>query len=222
MDRDVCRLSGLEPKTRAAHRPHPCLTTEHGLSRGGSETDDERWANDRELEREPMAARAHLRPIRLVVNPSLPRRPPLEVLDGVRQVDVLLVDPSLAQKLAEEPPRGPDERPALAILDVTGLLADEHQLSQRALPEHRLRAELPELAATTVGGVLCAGRRSTGSSFDSPRRRGRRRPDRDPADGASPSASGRRSACGGSSSSPGRRSPWSSRSGSSWRSTRPS
>ena len=65
--------------------------------------------------------------VRLLVDPALAARLPLEVLDGVRDVGPP-VDPGLGHALVEDSPGGADERPSGSILLVAGLLADEHDL----------------------------------------------------------------------------------------------
>ena len=111
--------------------------------------------DDRELGFEPRAAGRHLGPVRLLVDPALPARLPLEVLDRVRDVDGRAVDSGRLEGLVEQPPGGADERPPGAVLLVAGLLADEHRRRPaRTLPEHGLRSDLPELAATAPGSGL--------------------------------------------------------------------
>ena len=94
--------------------------TEERLRRGRTQTDDELGLDRRELELEPVPARLDLRPVGLVVDPPLPRRSPLEVLDGIRHVDAALVDPGLGKELGEAAsrpgrrtacPRGPRASP---------------------------------------------------------------------------------------------------------------
>src|SRR5205814_752591 len=111
--------------------------------------------HDGELRLEPGSARRHLRPVRLLVDPPLPARLPLEVLDGVRDIGRPAVDAGRLERLVEEVPRRADERLSRAVLLVAGLLADEHRSRpDRALPEDRLRADLPQMAAATSGGRL--------------------------------------------------------------------
>src|SRR5439155_966620 len=83
------------------------------------ETDEYAWLDDLQLRLEPGAARRHLRPVRLLVDPSLPAGLPLEVLDGVRGVRRSPVDPGLLERLVEQTPCGTDERPADSILLVS-------------------------------------------------------------------------------------------------------
>ena len=66
---------------------------------------------------------------------------PLEVLDRVGDVDLVAVDAGGGERLVEQAPRGADERMALFVLLVAGLLADEHDARvTRPLAEDGLRA----------------------------------------------------------------------------------
>src|SRR5207244_6109867 len=105
---------------------------------------------------EPRMARPDLLRVRLLVDAALSLRRVLEMLDRIRDVDELAIDPRFFKRAVEQPPRRPDERPALKILLVTGLLADEHQFGFRfALAEDRLRRVLPQAASPAVFHRLC-------------------------------------------------------------------
>jgi hypothetical protein len=94
------------------------------------------------------------------VDPPLPARRPLEVLHDVRDVGERAVDAGLVERGVEQPPRRPDERPALEVLLVPGLLADEHRPGSRlALAEDRLRARAPERAGAAAGGRVAQARK---------------------------------------------------------------
>ena len=97
------------------------------------------------------------------VDPPLALGPEREVLDGVRHVDVGPVDARLVERRHQLAPGRPDERHALQVLDVAGLLADQHQ--PRASPARaRRRSASP---APTAGSRGSRRRRRAG-------RRGRR------------------------------------------------
>ena len=84
-----------------------------------------------------------------------PRCLPLEVLDRVRDVDGRPVDARGLERLVEEASGRADEGLAGPVLLVARLLADEARPgSLRPLAEDRLRADLPEMAATAAGGGL--------------------------------------------------------------------
>jgi len=78
---------------------------------------------------------------------------PLEVLHDVRDVHEVPVDADLLEPPVEHAAGGPDERAALEVLAVAGLLADHHHLRVlAALPEHRLGARSPQVARAAAGG----------------------------------------------------------------------
>jgi hypothetical protein len=80
-----------------------------------------------------------------LVDPPLPARHPLEVLDHVRDVGVAPLDPGLVQRLVEDGAGGPDERLALPVLAIPGLLADQHGArALQSLAEDGLRRTLPQ------------------------------------------------------------------------------
>jgi uncharacterized protein YecE (DUF72 family) len=75
------------------------------------------------------------------------------VLHRVRDVDRLAVDARVVQRAVEQPPRRADERSPCEVLAVARLLADEHDVGVPvALAEHRLRAELVQVAGRATGG----------------------------------------------------------------------
>ena len=129
--------------------PTRALPSEQRLRGGRAEADHELGSHGCELEPEPVAAGLDLRPARLVVDAPLSAgtaRAPLEVLHRIREVGVLRGYPHLLEHLAEQRPGRADEGLPGAVLDVTRLLADEHQRALRALAEDDLGAELPEVA----------------------------------------------------------------------------
>ena len=85
----------------------PELPAEKRLCCDRAKTDQHARLDDRELGVEPRPAGSDLRPVRLLVDPPLPARPPFEVLDRVRDVDLRAIDPCVVERLVEEPPAGP-------------------------------------------------------------------------------------------------------------------
>jgi hypothetical protein len=72
-------------------------------------------------------------------------------LTAIRDVRAGPVDPGLLERLVEEPSGRADERLPPAVLLVSGLLADEHQVGRApALADHRLGRVLPEPAAAAA------------------------------------------------------------------------
>ena len=89
-----------------------------------------------------------------LVDPALASRLPLEVLHGVRHVDLLAVEPGVGDRLVEDPARGSDERLASLVLLVARLLADHHQPRGGGTgAEDGLGGALPQTAAAAVLGV---------------------------------------------------------------------
>jgi hypothetical protein len=127
------------------------LPAEERLCGRRAEAYEKARADEGELEPEPVVARTDLRPVRRVVDPAGATRPPLEVLDGVRDVEPPLVETDLGQDLAQEHPGGADEGSSLLVLHVARLLADEHQAGAgRPLAEDGLRPVSMEIAASAV------------------------------------------------------------------------
>ena len=83
----------------------------------------------------------------LLMDPPLPPELVAEMLDGVRDVDVLAGDPGALQPAIEHSTGGSDERVTLQVLAITRRLADEHQLGvPRPFSHHGLRGGLPKVA----------------------------------------------------------------------------
>ena len=128
---------------------------EQRLRGGRAQANEDVGPDELQLGVQPRAAGGDLGPVRLRVDPALAARAPLEVLHRVRQVDARPVDTGFRERLVEQPSCRADERPALAILAVARLLADEHQLRVfRPFAEHGLRPDLPERAGSAVGGCF--------------------------------------------------------------------
>jgi hypothetical protein len=136
----------LAALTRDAERaPEECL------SRRRAEAHEHVRFDSRKLAIEPGPAGADLLGVRLLVDPPLSPRPPLEVLDDVRDVNLVAVDPCSLERTVQQLSRRADERPPLDVLAVAWLLADQHQLSFLApLTEDRLGAASPQVAGAAV------------------------------------------------------------------------
>jgi hypothetical protein len=75
-------------------------------------------------------------------------RLPVEVLDGVRQVDLVELQSCIEDRPAQQSARRPYERCTLLVLLVAGLLADEHHSRVlAATARDRLSRLFPQLAA---------------------------------------------------------------------------
>jgi hypothetical protein len=116
----------------------------HRLGGGGAEKNYQPRADHFDLGFEPGAAGAHVHLARLAVEPAL--APPLEaeMLDHVREVDLRARNACRLEGFVQDAAGRPDERPALDVLAVTGLLADQHQArALAALSKHGLSRILP-------------------------------------------------------------------------------
>lgn len=93
----------------------------------------------------------HVGTQRPLVEPPLAALLPAEVLDGVRDVGAIAVDPRALEGVVEHAPSRPHERVPLDVLPITRLLAheDDHGVG-RALPEDGLGAAAPEVAAPAL------------------------------------------------------------------------
>jgi hypothetical protein len=93
--------------------------------------------------------------IRALVNPALAAtrgRSPAKVLHRVGHVGVFRGYLRLAQRTLEYPAGRADERLALLVLDVTRLLADQHDLGVRvASAEDHLGGPLVQIATLALG-----------------------------------------------------------------------
>src|SRR4029079_152293 len=132
----------------AAERRHPRRPVDQRLGGDPPEADEHVGPDERQLCLQPRAAGPDLRPVRRVVDPARPLRSPLEVLDRVRQVDVLVAQTDLAEDLAQKRAGRSHERLAAAVLDVARLPADEHDAGRDGtLTEDDARRTAPQLAA---------------------------------------------------------------------------
>ena len=148
MDRRRDRFGEVRVQQLAPVLGHAELTAEQGLRRRRAEEDQNARLDRLQLGLEPGPAGGHLGPVRFLMNPSFASRLPLEVLDGVRRVGQGTVDLGDCERLVEELPCGPHERPTGTVLLVSGLLPDEHDLGRGCpLAEDGLGSELPEAAA---------------------------------------------------------------------------
>ncbi len=131
------------PAVRADRR----RVAEDGLHGRRAEAHDHLGLHGRHLGLEPAVARVDLDHVGLGVEAPLAARLPLEVLHGVRDVDVAPIHAGTLERRVEHAPRGADERAASSILDVPGLLADEHDRGGRVpFAEDRLCGVLVEVA----------------------------------------------------------------------------
>src|ERR1700722_13197492 len=92
-----------------------------------TERDDELGLDDRELSRNPPSANLDLSGIRSLVKAALAALLEFEMLHRVGDIDVRPFDSGFGERAVEDPPCRPDERTAIDIFHVTGLLAHEDE-----------------------------------------------------------------------------------------------
>ena len=125
-----------------------------GARRGGPERHNQRRGEQIDLTPEPLLARLDLPLGWLLVDAPLAAGLVLEVLDSVRHVELPAVDARVGQRAVQDSAGRADERPALEVLTVARLLADQHDRRARAaFAEHRLRGVLPQRAGAAVRRV---------------------------------------------------------------------
>ena len=162
------RLQDLPPATRNSKR-----RAEHRLRRRRAQTNQQAWVRSAELCLEPWTAGPYFGQSWLLVDAALSSRLPLEVLHGIGHVDITARNPGISECLIQERTGWPDEWFSLPIFLITGLFADEHDVSApRSRPEHHLCRRLVEVAsAAFVSGraqgahAVCLGnerRRTSG------------------------------------------------------------
>ena len=126
------------------------VAAEQTFRRRRAEAYDDVWANERDLLLEPRLAGANLTGARGLVDASFRARVarPLEVLHGVRDVDVVAVDSGGVERVIEQLAGWSDEGPSRLVLLIAGLFSDDHHArGSRPFAEHRLGAELEQIAA---------------------------------------------------------------------------
>ena len=134
--RSLCPGRYDEFPTLAHHLYLPC---EHRTSRGTAEADKKLRLDQREFRLPPGPARGDLAAVRFLVKPALAAWLPLEVLYRVGHVALRPIHSRLSQRSIEQSSGGPDERPAFAVLFISGLFTNEDNAClARPFPEYRL------------------------------------------------------------------------------------
>ena len=134
------------------------LRSQERLRRDRAHQDEHVGRDDVDLGAQPRPAGDDVGSQRTLVEPALAARLPAEVLDGVGQVDAAAIDARTFERVVEHASRRAHERPALDVLVVARLLADEREARLAGpLAEYDLRASLPEIAAAAVRGGRAQG-----------------------------------------------------------------
>ena len=117
------------------------------MGRGGAKTNNYLGADGSDFRIEPWATRGDFRCVRFFVDAPFAAGLPLEVFDGVGDVNFFAIDACFDEGAIEQLTCGTDEWFAGKIFLVARLFADKHELAVRgALAENGLRAKLPEIA----------------------------------------------------------------------------
>src|SRR5262245_21313145 len=135
-------------KYPAAVLQHAELRAHQGLQRRGAQTDNEVGTDGAELGFKPGPARFDFRRSRSAMDATLASGFPLEVLYNVGNVDLASSDAGLCQRAVQHLPRRPDERGALEVLLISGLLSAQHEPGVcRPFSAHDMRRILVTLAS---------------------------------------------------------------------------
>lgn len=133
LSKDCGRVSGDKnrPAKFAVERFAPLLrnahnSSQHGLSGGYSQADDDFGINDFNLRFQPRLTRDHLPYQWFLVHPPLSPADPFEMLDGVGDINNLAEDIGLLERSVEDSSSRADKRATLPIFPVTGLFANEY------------------------------------------------------------------------------------------------
>ena len=151
---------------------NPKCRSKQRLSGGRAKHHDDPRADFLELCLEPGPARADLTRVRLAVDAAFAARFPLEVLDGVGDIDPRAIDPDVVEGVVQHTSGWADKGFTSAIFLVARLFADEHdQGVRRPFAENGLRAGPVQVAAMAApGGSLEALERPLGFGWQKRRR----------------------------------------------------
>ena len=151
-----------EPLAALAH--HRDRAPEQRAGGRRAECDHGRGLHQRDLAFEPVQAGSGFALRRRLVDAALAAQLELEVLDRVGQVERIARPAELRESTVEKLAGGPDERAAMQVFVITGLLANQHQAgAQRPFAGHRLgRAGADRARSTTLGRVAQCRERAGG------------------------------------------------------------
>jgi hypothetical protein len=137
------------------HERYPELPSKKRTSRARAQAGDHDGPHRFDLALDPLVAGIDLPLSGRLVQPPLSPGFPLEMLDGIRDVEMLALHPGRFERAVEKPAGGADEGQPPAVLLVARLLADEHRAGMRiAGAEHRLRRVRPERAVLAAPGLF--------------------------------------------------------------------
>ena len=131
------------------------LPAEKRLGRGRAETDDHARLDHGNFGVEPGTAGGDFARVRLLVDPALAARLPLEVLHRVRQIHPGRISAGFDDGLAQEAAGWPDERFALRVFVGTGAFADKQPLGVLiADPKHGFIAPFVQRTGDAGGNAF--------------------------------------------------------------------
>src|SRR5688572_20599382 len=122
MDRQRHERRERRRKKLASVAGDSCGRSEQRARGRGAERHDHYGLNSGDLFIEPHPAREHLFAVRPLVNASLATRLPLEMFDGVGQINLCRIKTGFRQRVAQQLPGWTHEWLASEVLLITGLL----------------------------------------------------------------------------------------------------
>lgn len=118
---------------------------------GGPHRNDKCRLHKIEFAFQPLMARGDLGVTRLLVQPALAAQFPLEMLDGIGDIDLVALKTGIDQRTIEQLAGRADEGMTMPILLIAGLFADRHEPGmRRPRAEYRLRGIGPERTCLAV------------------------------------------------------------------------
>ena len=127
--------------------------TQKSLRRCGAEANNDLRLHERDLVLQPRKTRSNLSGVRSLVQTTRASRiaSPLEMLHGVRDVDVVSIDGRRIERAVEQLAGRPDEGMSGFVFRVAGLLTHNHHAgARRSFAEDSLRPELEEMTSATA------------------------------------------------------------------------
>src|SRR5262245_36025246 len=133
----------------------PDRLAEDGLGCGDAQTNDYPWLHHLDFRFQPRPAGGDLRRCGFLVLAALTLRLPLEVLDGVRDVDVLPGNTSFKEGPVENLASRTDKRTTSQVFLISRLLADEYDRGLRGpFAEDGSCGVFVQITPGTAGGRL--------------------------------------------------------------------
>ena len=118
---------------------HPRGGPKDGLRRGATEEDEETRLNAAKLGEKPRLAGGHFTRSRFLMQTPFAAGDVLEVLHRIGDIDGAAIDARVIERAVEKLSRRADERMALNVFAIAGLLADDHDgRMRRTFAENRL------------------------------------------------------------------------------------